>query len=177
LELFALARLITKVVSTNANGLPFEAEADLDNFKFLFVDTGLISQILQIPPVTIERFNTDLINSGALAEQFVGQELLTLLNNYSEPKLFYWQRERPTSQAEVDYLLAHQGVVLPIEVKAGSTGRLKSLRMFLDQKKSPFGIRISQHPLSYVDQILSVPLYAVSELPRLCGETSTHLRA
>jgi hypothetical protein len=56
---------------------------------------------------------------------------------------------------------------LPVEVKAGKTGTLKSLRLFLSEKKVLFGIRFSLYPLSYTDSILSIPLYAIEAMPGL----------
>ncbi len=69
--------------------------------------------------------------------------------------------------AEVDFVIQIGSKILPIEVKAGTTGTLKSLAQFLTEKKAPCGIRISQHPLSFHDGILSIPLYLVSQLQRL----------
>lgn len=60
-----------------------------------------------------------------------------------------------------------QGVVYPIEVKAGKAGKLKSLHLFLKEKKAPFGIKISQDPLKWNHEILSIPFYLTSHLPRL----------
>ena len=126
-----------------------------------------MAQMQQIPVSLQQGFNLDLLNSGALAEQFVGQELLLLLESYDEPRLYYWHRESKSSQAEVDYVIADRGQVIPVEVKAGKTGRLKSLRIFMETKNPRIGVRISKHEVSFIDGILSVPLYAVSEIPRL----------
>lgn len=60
--------------------------------------------------------------------------------------------------------------MIPVEVKAGKTGRLRSLRQFMEEKKVPIGIRISQMPLSHEKDILSIPLYMISEIPRLLKE-------
>jgi uncharacterized protein len=142
---------------------------DIDHFKFILIDCGLLAQMQQIPVNVLQSFNLDLVNSGNLAEQLVGQELLTLLESYDQPRLYYWHRDRKGSQAEVDYLLALNGQILPIEVKAGKTGALRSLRIFMEDKRSHLGVRISQQQVSFVDNILSIPFYAISELPRLVG--------
>ena len=57
--------------------------------------------------------------------------------------------------------------IFPLEVKAGKTGKLKSLKLFIKEKKSRFGIRISQENFSYYDNVLSVPFYLIEQLPRL----------
>ena len=116
-------------------------------------------------------YNQDLmlINRGALAEQFVGQELIAHAPNYLPRELYYWTREKTGATAEVDYVINIDNLIVPIEVKAGKTGRLKAMQYFLENKESAssIGIRISAHTLSFEKNILSVPLYMISELSRL----------
>ncbi len=107
------------------------------------------------------------INSGSVAEQFVGQQLRTLQPIFEQHKLFYWCRENKNSSAEIDYVIAMDDKILPIEVKAGSTGKLKSLRIYLEEKTTDYGIRISLDSLSFYDHILTVPMYMIHEIPRL----------
>ncbi|MDA9271797.1 DUF4143 domain-containing protein [bacterium] len=103
---------------------------------------------------------------------------LTLLNNYRQELLaysspldeshaYFWCREKKSSQAEVDFIITVGSKIIPIEVKAGSTGQLKSLQLLMEEKKMPIGIRVSQNPLYFDGRILSVPLYMVGEIPRL----------
>ena len=113
------------------------------------------------------------INAGALAEQFVGQELLCLGDSYQERHLYFWDREKKGSSAEVDYVVNFGSRIIPIEVKAGKTGRLRSIRQFIEEKKSTFGVRISGHPLSLENNILSVPLYLIDQLPRLIASAAS----
>lgn len=172
LDLFEMARIISKAQRTSANGLPLEAESDPNDFKFILCDVGLLSASLQSSRVNSPNWNIEMINSSALAEQFVGQEFLAYQDDHIEPHLYYWRKEEKQSQAEVDYIIAHAGKAFPVEVKAGATGKLKSLRYFIDTKGSALGIRISQLPLSYHENILSCPLYAISELHRLIDEAN-----
>ncbi len=67
------------------------------------------------------------IYRGAMAEQFVGQELLVS----QQGNLHYWDRQAKSSSAEVDYLAVINGRVHPVEVKSGATGSLRSLHLFL----------------------------------------------
>jgi hypothetical protein len=69
--------------------------------------------------------------------------------------------------AEVDYVINIGADIFPVEVKSGKEGRLKSLRIFIEDKRAKLGIRFSQDKLSYCDKILSIPLYMVEQLPRL----------
>ena len=108
-----------------------------------------------------------MANQGAIAEQFVGQELLAYANPYQEGELFFWEREQRSSAAEVDFVVQIKGHIIPIEVKAGHTGRLKSLHIFMQENSSPLGIRISQKPLEFDGSILTLPFYLISQLERL----------
>lgn len=167
LEQLQWAGLLNKVVSTNASGLPLQIHAKENKFKLLFLDIGLVSCANKLDIQAAWDIELTQINSGALAEQFVGQELLAYSNPYISTQLYYWDRDKKGSMAEVDYVIQAGSQILPIEVKSGTTGTLKSLAQFLLEKKAPFGIRISQHPLSFHEQILSIPLYLINQLPRL----------
>ena len=109
-------------------------------------------------------------NAGITAEQFVGQELICQGNPYEKKNIYFWVRDKKNSEAEVDFLFATANQIFPIEVKSGKTGTLKSLRSFMNEKNIPFGIRISEHPLSFHDQVLSVPFYLIERLPVLIKE-------
>ena len=104
---------------------------------------------------------------GAIAEQFVGQELLAMSDPYWNTRLHFWEREKKSSSAEIDYVINIRGHVVPIEVKAGATGRLRSLKQFLMEKKVDIGVRISEAALQFDGEILSVPLYLIDQLPRI----------
>jgi predicted AAA+ superfamily ATPase len=122
--------------------------------------------VSKLAPQTILEDNLLLLNRGALAEQYVGQELVAI-NNYEKGDLYYWCRDAKGSSAEVDYLFNIGSTIYPIEVKSGVTGRMKSIQMFLQEKQLKLGVRISQQPLSLEKNILSVPLYIVHEMSRL----------
>ena len=89
------------------------------------------------------------------------------MNPYEEADLHYWSREKKSSQAEVDYLLTINSTIIPIEVKAGVTGNLKSLHMLMREQQLPLGLRVSQQPLTKHKNILSVLFYLLSQLNRL----------
>ena len=74
------------------------------------------------------------------------------------------------SMAEVDYISTAGAQIIPIEVKAGATGQLKSLHLLMSEKNLKLGIRVSQNPLSFDGKIASIPFYMVGELSRLVAE-------
>ncbi len=170
LEQLGWAGLLQKVLSTNASGLPLQIHAKDNQFKLLFLDGGLVNCANKLDLQLAHEMDLMQINSGAQAEQFVGQELLAYSESYIQTQLYYWNRDKKGSLAEVDYVIQSGSSILPIEVKAGTTGSLKSLNQFLLEKEALFGIRISAHPLSFHGRILSVPLYLIRDLPRLIAE-------
>lgn len=123
-----------------------------------------------------------LINNGGIAEQVVGQLLRTLSPPYVEPALYYWFRHEKGSSAEIDYVIQYGNKVIPIEVKAGSAGGLKSLHLFMGLKKFSVAIRINSDLPSKTDvkvkdqsrnnvnyQLISIPFYLIGQIYRLLG--------
>jgi predicted AAA+ superfamily ATPase len=167
LQLLERAGVLYRVRATSGAGLPFEAEADERAFKTVFLDVGLMQNLCGIAQETALADDLLAVYAGALAEQLVGQELVAYQNPLKAPGLFFWVREAPHSIAEVDYLHAHGSTVLPIEVKAGTTGTLRSAHLFLSQYKRSIVMKVSQSAFSYDPPALCVPLYAIEAIPRL----------
>jgi len=127
-ELLETARLFTKIRATSASGIPLQSNASEKVFKTIFLDIGLLVNISGIQ-ISNEFKKSKLLAmfKGALAEQFVGQEIIAAGNE----NLFYWARQAKSSNAEVDYLIEKQNKVVPVEVKSGAAGSLKSLHLLL----------------------------------------------
>jgi hypothetical protein len=167
LEKSGLVRIIR---ATAANRPPLAAEEKESLFKVQLVDIGLMLNMLGIDLGSQPLGEALFANEGALAEQFVGQELLANSPPDATPALHYWHREAKGAEAEVDFVITHNGQLYPVEVKAGATGSLRSVRLFMQEKSVKHAIRVSQHALSLHDGILSVPFYMCGEIPRLLDE-------
>lgn len=170
-RLLAKAHIIHMVYSISGSGLPLHAHLNEKNFKVLYLDVGLLQNDMGISSETYLSDNLLAVYKGLVAEQFVGQQLLAMNKPFEEPRLYYWRREVKGSAAEIDYIWQKGEYILPVEVKAGKTGTLRSLKLFLSEKKPPFGIRFSLHPLSFSDSILSIPLYAIEATPGLVNQS------
>lgn len=180
LKLLCQARIAQKTVNTAGNGVPLAAEINEKYFKVIFLDVGLISAMLNLRLNEIFQI-TDInyINSGGLAEQVVGQLLNTIEPYYVSPALYYWVREKKNANAEIDYLIQHGTKVLPIEIKSGSTGSLKSLHLFMDLKKLSHALRINAdvpsqvivqtktHQTQIEYRLYSLPFYLTEQIHRL----------
>lgn len=186
IHLLELARVVYCVRHTAGNGLPFEAEVNYRNYKAIFLDIGLMQSALNLRYADIFQSKELIeINTGSLAEQFVGQHLLYDFEYFEKPSLYYWNRESKSSTAEIDYLLAHQGQIVPVEVKAGKTGKLRSLHLFVSSKKVDLAIKYSSkkprcdhlHTIASNDPqpftLLSIPFYLIDQTKRLLTEAKT----
>jgi len=169
LHLLTLARVITPVNKTDVSGLPLGTTLS-NRQKFIFLDIGLMQHLCGLNAEILNQKDVMQINKGKLAEQFVGQELLASEDPFITSELYFWARDKSGSFSEVDYCITRKGRIYPVEVKSGTTGRLKSMRIYLEEKKPPFGIRFWEGELSFHDNILSIPLYMIGECGRLIDE-------
>lgn len=187
LEMLSLAGIITPVMHTNANGLPLGSEVDPTYRKMLLLDSGLLLRWLNMSGDTSEltaqiltHSATDLVNKGALTEMIAGLELLRYRTPNMRHELFYWVRKAKNAQAEVDYLATYQSEVLPIEVKGGTQGGMKSLWQFMREKKLKNAIRASLENFdmfTYTDTeeeairtVWVCPLFALSQINKVIAD-------
>lgn len=182
LRLLTLAGIIIPVVSSAGNGVPLDAESNEDRCKYLFLDTGLMLNVLdidgnssrQMVELIMAGTPQDLVNKGNIVEMFAGNETMRYKAPTQRYKLFFW-KQSGKSVAEVDYLEAHDCQVVPIEVKSSTQGGMKSLWMFMRAKHLTRAIRTSLEnfgEFDYTDtldgdtqrHVTIVPLYALSIL-------------
>ena len=178
-----MARVATRIHHTSANGVPLAVEADDRRFKCLYMDVGLMCAALHLNVLDLGKQDLTLVNGGAVAEQFVGQHLLYSGPRYEAPVLHYWTREARNAAAEVAYLMAPALQVVPVEIKVGTTGSLRSLHQFLNEKQRDFALRFNADVPSLLRDskglpdgtridyhLLSLPLYMVGQARRLVVE-------
>ena len=163
LELLERAGLVHKIFKTAAQGLPLGAQIDLTDFKVIFMDIGLCQAALGLEVSSwISDPTNAFINKGALVEAFVGQELLAYADPIRKQQLFYWRRDSKGSDAEVDYVMQLNKDIVPIEVKSGTSKRIKSTYIFLESHPAAhYGIRFSALNYGVDKAIANYPLYAV----------------
>lgn len=183
LDMLAKAGIVVPVTHSDGNGLPLGSEADKTYQKMLLLDTGLMLRLLNMTTGDISELTeqiltsdiTDLINKGPMAEMLAGLELLHYRTPNIRHEIYYWQRQAKNSQAEVDYLSSYRQTVLPIEVKAEKQGGMKSLWIFMREKKLTNAIRCSLENFGAFDyqdpevrgavrHVQICPLYAISQM-------------
>ena len=165
LELLVKAGLVLLAHHTSANGIPLGAEADDTAFKAFLADLGLHQRLLALDLSELVALDDlGFVNRGAMAECFAALQLASHSSLTHRPELFYWHREAMNATAEVDLLLQRGDRIVPVEVKAGPRGSMKSLRIFLAEKKLPTGVRLSLENFSSLPDVRILPLYAVHRL-------------
>lgn len=176
LQLLEMAQIIHRIFHTAANGLPLGAEINRKIFKPLFLDIGLMATVNGLN-LTQTQDDLILVNQGKISEQFVGQELLASFVPYQKPELYYWLREKKSASAKVDYVMRLDGRIIPIEVKSGKTGRLKSLALFCQEKKIPLALRFNSDKPSLVHgdyTLVNLPLYLVGQWRRFLTQALSY---
>ena len=193
IDLLVKARVCTRVTHSHCSGLPIGAESDDRTYKLLFMDVGLMNHVFGLDGPSIDAMDAvRLVNEGGIAEQYVGQQLATFGAGEAAPGLHYWLRHGRTGNAEVDYVISRGDWIIPVEVKAGRSGSLKSLLQYAHEKQPPIAVRFDTNPASLQTvrhairtatdtvlvtlRILSLPLYAVEALPGLIDRLRTRSR-
>lgn len=168
LEKTMLLRLIYPTTSTR---LPIVTKNKMSP-KLQLLDTGLVNFISGIEKeIFIGKDLTD-VYKGKIAEHIIGQELLSV--QYSpETLMTFWVREKRQSSAEIDYLYNYNGKLIPVEVKSGASGKLKSLQIFLENSDFDTAVRFYSGKFSVEEQktssgkkfkLINLPLFLSSKL-------------
>ncbi len=118
------------------------------------LDTGMLNYFGGFQKDMFGAHDIDSVYQGKIAEHIVGQELLA---SETSPlfRLQFWNREKKQSNAEVDFLIQYGGLLIPVEVKSATTGRLRSLHQFIDRAPHEYAVRIYSGKLE-INQIKTV---------------------
>ena len=154
IEWLKYAGVVLKCQKTTQGVMPIKVYIDLSDFKLYMSDVGMLTMqsgiVAQAILSPLENGNTFI---GAITENYVAQAFAANLI-----PLFYWKND---NTAEVDFVIQKELDVIPVEVKSGIRVRSKSLGIFMEKYKCPYGIRISKKNFGFENGIKSVPLYAV----------------
>jgi len=157
-ESLLLARIAKKVKSLSNIGIPLDVYASDKKFKNIFLDIGLMNRVMGINyNEALSHKNLLAIYRGQLAEQFVGQEFAAATNN----QLYYWARDAKNSNAEIDYLMIFEGMIYPVEVKDGPSGKLRSLHLYREIYQPSWSVvfHAGQTGVLENEKIVFLPIY------------------
>jgi len=184
LHQLCLAKIVVKAFNTGCNGVPLGAGKKDRFFKCFMLDIGLIHTQVKLNPFEVsETDELNYINNGALAEQLVAQQLMVQYPYFMEPELYYWAREKKAASAEVDFVITNnKRQIIPVEVKAGSTGSLRSLQIMVIEKSLHHAVRFNSMPPSIFHEkrntvkgksrftLYSLPHYLSGQLLRIMNK-------
>ena len=154
--------LLYKVHNVSKPALPLKAYEELNTFKLFMLDIGLLGALTDLDARTLLEGNTVFTEfKGALTEQYVYQQLRTM----NDLPVYYWSAGN--ARSEVDFLLQHNGQIIPLEVKAEENLHAKSLRVFCEKYKPALAVRSSMSGYRKEDWMTNLPLYAVSTITQL----------
>lgn len=151
--------LVTKVSRITKPALPLKAYEDLKAFKLFMVDVGLLSCMSRLNPQTLLEGNNLFEEfKGALTEQYVFQQL----KGIKDLDTYYWTNDRGNS--EIDFVIDNGNSIVPIEVKAETNLKAKSLKTYNEMFSPTTSIRTSMSDYKKEDWLINMPLYTINEL-------------
>ena len=142
--------------------------------RLQILDSGLLNYFVGIQKEIIGTDDLNKIYQGTLIEHLIGQEILACQYN-ALSALHFWVREKKESTAEVDYLFPYDGLIIPIEVKSGKEGTLKSLHSYMDLAPHDMAIQFYAGALNITNaitkngkqyQILNLPYFLGSQIEK-----------
>jgi predicted AAA+ superfamily ATPase len=143
--------------------------------KLQLVDTGLVNHMAGIQGELVGSGSIEEAFRGKIAEHIAGQELISQHHSVLT-KLNYWLRDSRNSQAEIDYIFPFKGKMIPVEVKSGSSGKLKSLHLFMDKAPHHWAVRISSGKMQIEEattpagkkfSLISIPFYLIGRMANI----------
>lgn len=150
--------LLIPVYHSDCSGLPLAAGKNHKTYRLFFLDVGLFNHLCGINWPVISKMNeVQLIHEGVLAEQFAAQHLVYLSLGQEAPEIYYWLREHKSQNAEVDFVISRNGLIIPIEIKSGKSGSLKSLAQFIVHKKQNKAFKFDLNLPSVQDVSIKTP--------------------
>jgi predicted AAA+ superfamily ATPase len=141
--------------------------------RLQFLDTGFWLAAAGLQRQIMSVNNLHALYRGIVAEHIVGQELLAVSSDLQKKPCF-WVRENPQANAEIDFIVAWRDIVVPVEVKSGSAGSLRSLHQFIDRCNHAVAVRLYYGKIDVAEcatisgkkfKLLSLPYFLASKLP------------
>ncbi len=154
--------LVHKVSRVNAAGIPLKAYEDLKAFKLFIVDVGLLGCMTGLHQRTLLDGDDLFIEfKGALTEQYVCQQLKTI----EDLGIYYYTNDR--GSCEIDFVIDTGEQIIPIEVKAETNLRAKSLKTYRERFEPELSVRTSMADYKKEDWLLNIPLYAIEHVNKI----------
>lgn len=173
IDILVSAKVIRRSIHTNNNKMPLLNGINRKSYKLFGLDIGLCYSFMGISPMLIySNVDIDDMANGSIAEQYVAQTLISIPSFYKSKEIYHWERSKKSSTAEVDFITEVGGQIYPIECKSGSSNKLKSLKILLEEKPFQTALRCYSGNVEnevwnitknngdeYRATVISIPLY------------------
>ncbi len=167
-RLFHKQGLLNLIYPTTRTTLPWRIDTGRSP-RIQLPDTGLVNYFTGIQDVLMGQDDLSVIFNRQISLHIVAQELIHS-SDTGESSLHFWVRDKTQSSAEVDFVIEYQGLIIPVEVKKGEPGRLRSLHRFVETSPHPFAIRLYAGPLIVKEvQTVARKTYYLMSLPYFLG--------
>jgi predicted AAA+ superfamily ATPase len=142
--------------------------------RLQFLDTGLLNNVLGIQAQMIGLNDLSDFYRGRIMQHVVFQQLQAQFNSLGSD-LHFWVREKVNTSSEVDLIYPHEQYLIPVEVKSGAQGRLRSLHQFMDRTNHSYAVRLLSNKLSTEKvttpqgkpyTLLNMPYYLATRIPQ-----------
>jgi predicted AAA+ superfamily ATPase len=166
------AKIIRLIYPTTSTDFPIIPDIKKSP-RLQFLDTGLVNFTLNIQSKMLGMDDLSDTYKGRIIPHIIYQELISIQQSRNETPHF-WVREKKQSNAELDILMSVDQQLIPVEIKSGATGTLRSLHQYIDITKQKYAVRIyggvfkveeavTQSGTPYT--LMNLPYYLGTKLP------------
>lgn len=178
------AKIIKLIYPTNSTELPIKPNIQKSP-RMQFLDTGLVNYALNIQAEMLKLDDFSTLYKGAIIPHIIYQELIAE-DNITNNELNFWVREAKNSSAEVDLVIRYKNLVIPIEIKSGKVGKLKSLHSFIESVDHNIAIRVyggefsieKHHTIQLKKEfiLINIPYYLTPQISNYIDYTLTKVK-
>lgn len=168
------AMLLQLSYPVNKTRLPIEEKLRMSP-KLFMLDTGMVNHSAGMQKQLLMSKRIDENYNGKIAEHITAQQLLAQMPSVRS-KLNFWVPKNTNAQAEIDFVLPYDDMLIPIEVKSGATGKLRSLHRFIDEAPHNWAMRIYSGKFIIEDiktikgkgfKLINIPFYLIGQINKI----------
>lgn len=160
LQWLVSAGMVHKVNKIDKPAIPLSAYSNPGYFKLYLSDVGLLRRMARLPASAIfddTAFYTEF--KGAMVENYV---LTELIHGCGETP-YYW---KSGNTAEVDFVIPLGDSIVPVEAKASSNVKSRSLGVYRAKYEPKIAVRVSMKNIKMDEGLLNIPLYLLWKLKK-----------
>lgn len=158
------AGLVHKICNISTAKIPLKAYEEMETFKLYLLDVGLLGTMVNLDLRNIDNQGLFVEFKGAIAEQYVLQQLVMRTN------IYYWSQSNLRS--EIDFVFEYKNEIWPLEVKSAENLQAKSLKVYYEKFKPKYAIRTSLANYRNDGWLVNIPLVNIGNILNYINEKS-----